>query len=324
MHDRPVYSLYGIRLCTDIHFGFPLPMADDQISLPDVCVELSAICPAYHPLGEREDIRGYGKGAVELYRGSNGFILLFPRIAAFELFGSVITVRPLFEDVQPLIEICLLGHVLSFWLELSGLCMLHASAVGMKGRAIAFVAGSHRGKTTMASACLAAGYQLISDDILPIVLGAEPNARVMAGPSFPVLKLGQVQADLLGIDIEQFPKVHPSFPKRRVPVHAIAREYVSGPAPLAALLRLDRTADGGCISLERSNASQGLFTILQHRFSAELIEAQDRRSNRMLHLSRLANEVAVYRFSIPDDLSRLPEAVEFLSRWLAAGNPECA
>ena len=51
---------------------------------------------------------------------------------------------------------------------------LHASAVAVDGRVLAFVAGSGTGKTTLAWALVKAGATAISDDLLPIRFDASP------------------------------------------------------------------------------------------------------------------------------------------------------
>lgn len=62
----------------------------------------------------------------------------------------------------------LVGGLLATVLTLKGCSVLHASAVEVSGRAVAFVAGSGMGKTTLAALCCAAGARLVTDDVLRV------------------------------------------------------------------------------------------------------------------------------------------------------------
>lgn len=58
------------------------------------------------------------------------------------------------------------GTVLSWVLMVRGACLLHASAVDVGGRAVAFVGSSGMGKTTLATLLCRGGGLLITDDVL--------------------------------------------------------------------------------------------------------------------------------------------------------------
>jgi hypothetical protein len=60
------------------------------------------------------------------------------------------------------------GAVLATTLILGGHLVLHASAVAVDGRAVAFVAHSNSGKSTLATLLCRSGAQLVSDDVLRI------------------------------------------------------------------------------------------------------------------------------------------------------------
>ena len=73
-----------------------------------------------------------------------------------------------------LMELRLLGTVLAFWLERSGVPVLHASAVDVGGRAVAFLSSKRGGKSALAASFIQAGAALLSDDMLPL----DPPARM--------------------------------------------------------------------------------------------------------------------------------------------------
>ncbi|MEP7055738.1 MAG: hypothetical protein ABI912_10870, partial [Actinomycetota bacterium] len=85
-----------------------------------------------------------------------------------------------------LIPVLVNGMLVSFLLTLAGSPVLHASAVDVGGRAIAFTGWSGMGKSTAATLVCADGGLLITDDVL----------RVDLDPAGPVCRLGATEARL--------------------------------------------------------------------------------------------------------------------------------
>lgn len=65
------------------------------------------------------------------------------------------------------------GTMLSLLLTLRGDPLLHASAVAIGGRTVAFTGQSGRGKSTVAALCAAAGAAVVTDDLLRIRMGSD-------------------------------------------------------------------------------------------------------------------------------------------------------
>lgn len=83
----------------------------------------------------------------------------------------------------------LLGPVLTLALALDGVFCLHASAVALGGRTVAFVGDSGSGKSTLAAYFehgVAGPWRHVADDILPI---EGVGGGVLARPHFPQLKM---------------------------------------------------------------------------------------------------------------------------------------
>jgi len=63
------------------------------------------------------------------------------------------------------------GALPAFVLTLRGDAVLHASAVDVGGRAVAFIGPSGTGKSTIATLCCAQGARLVTDDVLRLAVG---------------------------------------------------------------------------------------------------------------------------------------------------------
>jgi hypothetical protein len=128
----------------------------------------------------------------------------------------------------------LIGQALPLAAVLQGVEVLHASAVVLDGRAIAFVGASHAGKTTLAMALVRAGAALLCDDVLAV----EPTEHgVLAHPGPAVVNLRHAAADALGAPDPRATELGADEEARRVlvPMEGAA-------APLRALYVLDRDA----------------------------------------------------------------------------------
>lgn len=83
----------------------------------------------------------------------------------------------------------LLGPILGFILRLQGITPLHASCININGIGLAITGPSGNGKSTLAGAFAAAGYPVVTDDILPLklieknVYGLPGNGRIRLYPN---------------------------------------------------------------------------------------------------------------------------------------------
>jgi hypothetical protein len=128
----------------------------------------------------------------------------------------------------------LLDWVTYFAAVLSGTECIHASAVEVGGRALAFAAPSGAGKTTLAAELVAGGATFLCDDVLAVEL-RDGEALAHPGPPFAAVdkrdrrlaeRLGAARATLgeeLWVSVER---------------------RANGPAPVAAIVLLDRREGG--------------------------------------------------------------------------------
>ncbi|MGL6214466.1 MAG: hypothetical protein ACRC19_11425, partial [Billgrantia desiderata] len=148
----------------------------------------------------------FGEPDLEIYAVAGGSLMRFPRVADFLVAPGRIDCRLQDGEVGFMVDLYLLGDVLSYYLEMTGVSALHAGAVAHEGQAVLFAADRTGGKSTLVTYLVAAGFHLLADDISAL----EPSdAWVTCRHAFPQLKLTPEQAQRFLGSADGFEPVHP-------------------------------------------------------------------------------------------------------------------
>lgn len=249
---------------------------------------------------------------LHLFRAPDREVIRLTDVADFHLWPDRIIAHPAAAEPSPLIEIHLLGTVLSYWLERRGLVTLHASAVAMEGRAAVFASTHGGGKTGLAAALLQAGHSLLSDDLLPV---EEREGAFLGRSGYPQMRMWPDEAAWFLGSHEHLPAVHPELSKRRVPVGPGGLGTFHGsPLPLACIYLLERKTEGEALDIRKISPRDALIELLRQSFSPRLVEAAGLQPARFHQLSNLVLQVPVKRLRYPSGFGRLPEVAEAVRR----------
>ncbi|MCB7137061.1 hypothetical protein [Cellulosimicrobium marinum] len=169
-----LHSLYG--LVVDVDTGLHLPPARlHEGTVPDLRVRARAGLRENDAVPEGDLLLDYREEDDHWYsvaRRDDGTVL-------FRVYGLCdVVLSPdlrdaelrLLDGVDPgMASVMTTGALCSLVLYLRGTSVLHASAVSHDGRTVAFMGRSGQGKSTMAALLCAAGAELVTDDVLPVV-----------------------------------------------------------------------------------------------------------------------------------------------------------
>ena len=203
----------------------------------------------------------------------------------------------------------LLGGCMAVILMQRGRLTLHASCVGIRGHAVAFLGHSGEGKSTLAAAFHAKGYPLITDDVLAV---QNSHEGPMVVPSFARIKLWPASLAAVGPTLPQLTPLYKGSHKW---------SYVSSERcpknrtfPLKRIYLLDR---GDEHAIQPLPPQEAFAALLQHRRAAEGLESPELAQQLLLQISQLINQITLKRFTRRPSLEALPELVSIVEADLA-------
>lgn len=252
----------------------------------------------------------YGSVHARLYRFEGGYRIVVDDTGAYDITedGAAVTGYPLEEAWPDFVRAHLIGRVLSTAMYLQGVLTLHGSAVVIGGRAVAFLAPKHHGKTTLALSLTKAGGFLLTDDTLPIEVH---HATAMAGVHS--MRLQPDTASLLA-GAGQRPRTREG---KEVLDHMPDAWKHDASVPLDAVYLLvpaKSLTDGRVVDRQPLPGTAAAVSIVGHAKIAEMLGSWGARTL-LEQAANLTSRVPVYRLAVVRDLDALPAVVDQLGAW---------
>lgn len=227
----------------------------------------------------------------------------FPRVGAFQIRGGrQINVTPSPGADMELIRLYVEGMMMAALLHQRGFYVLHASAVEIDGRAIAFVGHVGAGKSTMVLAQEILGYRMVTDDNAAIDMAAPEPAVI---PAFPRMKVYPAIVRALGISDDDLAALHATQVKR---TRASRGNFPLDPIPLDRVYVLSREAEGG---IERLGQAEAFIELIRNSVPTRWGLAGG--PEQMKTTAALLRRVPVYKvrtFHRTDEIVPLARAIE--------------
>ena len=244
-----------------------------------------------------------GRLWMKRVRAGGRHLLDFDGLATFLLDTANREILACRKDGTPLaiVRHLFLNQVLPLYLGLLGKLIMHASAVAARGRAVAFMGDTCRGKSTLARSLMERGCELITDDML---LLDRTGGGLAAVPSYPGLRLWPDSLEALGPG-GLFPIKGGNMLKQRLGVGA--SNTPTEPVPIDRVYLLSEPADH--ISIRPVPARQALTALLRCNFHLE-IDREECLARQFRDLSQLAVLPIYYSLRYPHDFRMLPRVCE--------------
>jgi hypothetical protein len=237
-------------------------------------------------------------GDARLPDGPNGYsaseqgtLLRVPEVGCYLIRdGREIVVEPVPGASDRNVRLFLLGSAFGALLHQRGLLPLHANAIEMEGKAVAFSGHSGAGKSTIAAWFHDRGHRILTDDVC--VIGFDAAGRALAYPGIPRLRLWREALEASGRDAGEYLRSFDAMDKYDVPSERHALE----PLPLAAIYLLrqaDANANGP--SIERLQGVDAVETIVSNTYRGAYLRTIGRTGEHLAACLRIARQVPVFR-----------------------------
>jgi hypothetical protein len=244
------YSCYGLRV--DSEFALPdLGRPGPDGAAPDVVVRRGALTPPdptllmAHGLWRVGDVCGFDIEDVGRFEARGGTeIVVDPRPGADE----------------SAIRLYVLGTAMGATMMLRGTLVLHGNSFRVGDGAAVVVGHSGSGKSTLAAEFDRRGYDVLSDDVVPV------DADGRALPGYPRIKLWTDAVDRIGQDPATLERVHARVDKFHVPL----RRGDLGPLPLRWVYVLE-SHGGPELTLEPASGAIAFALLHEHTYRNELL-----------------------------------------------------
>jgi hypothetical protein len=166
--------------------------------------------------------------------------LVIPKVGGYRMrAGREMIVAPVDGASDRNIRLFLLGSALGAIIHQRGLLPLHANAIEIGGRAVAFMGHSGAGKSTMAAWFLDRGHRILADDVCVVV--PDENGVPLAYPGIPRLRLWREALEQSGRATDGYELAFDDMDKWNVPT---PRPSQSGPIPLDHVYLLKKAEEG--------------------------------------------------------------------------------
>jgi hypothetical protein len=282
------YSVFGLRVRSELPLPelFPASGSGD----PDVVIRLGTIDepPSRRIVEVVEDGLLFAIREAGRYRAAN---------------GREIVIDPIPGIPDRNVRLYLLGSVFGALLHQRGLLPLHANAIQIDGKAVAFMGESGSGKSTLGAWFHDRGFPIIADDVC--VVRFDADGRAMALPGLPRLRLWQEALEASGRDAGDFGRSYvgdDTWNKFDVPIGADTAAAAA--CVLGAVYVLEKGAAVDIRRLEGVEAAEAMFA---HTYRGAYVSALKEQQGHWSAVMRLVRHTPVYRLTRGWGLDRMDQ-----------------
>ena len=297
------YRLFGLSVRSEIDLPELTPCAEALD--PDVTISLSPIDPSISAPG--------------LHAIGGDLIFVAEDVARFRISGgSAIVVDPLPGSPARNVRLFLLGSAFGALLHQRGLLPLHANAVEIGGKAVAFMGESGAGKSTLAAWFHDHGYPVLADDVC--VIGFDGQGLARAYPGLPRLRLWLDALESSGRKAEGLARSYddPSFAVDKYDVPLATRSAASD-LLLGSLYVLEQ---GDEFEIEQLTGIAAADAIIANTYRGTFVAPAGTHREHWKSAAALAQATPIYRLRRSKRFDRIDQECSGLLEHLAAHAPE--
>lgn len=282
--QKYVYKAFGLIISSDIPL-LELPSFKHEGGLTDVKVKKTNLIKLWSE---------YSYNHKYFVVKENFIMFHVPDKAIFLIRnGSEIYFTPLNDSFEDYHRLYILGTCMGAILMQRKILPLHGSAIAIEGKAYAFVGDSGAGKSTLASAFLNKGYQLLSDDVIPVRM-SDGNVPMVI-PAYPQQKLWMESLNQFGMESNQYKPIVERETKFAVPV---STQFANQELPLAGIVELIKT-DEAEIRITPITKMARFHTLYTHTYRNFFLEEAGLMDWHFATSAKMINQLSFYQLQRP-------------------------
>jgi len=306
------YGAGGLTLVADRGLYGLTPAPSDE---PDIRLHVDTV-PAWAPLNapyySSPNVDADGVPALQVVRADDGYAWAFADGARFWVDHAGRTIWMTFATTLEDACTYLAGPVLSFTLRLRGEFSLHASAVAVGDRALAFAGPHAAGKSTIAAALGRSGYSVLTDDILRLT----PNGRGWQAHSFgSVLRLWPDGETMVFGSSGRLERLTPLWEKRALAIGASGVPAAPPTLPLAGIAFLLADTSRASVAMAPLTPAEALIRLASNSSAGYLLDGPGRR-HEFCQIASIAADVPCVDITRPIGSPSLDELLATLQGWV--------
>ncbi|HWJ80330.1 MAG TPA: aldolase [Niallia sp.] len=283
--EQSVYKAFDFIV--DSFIPLPeLPQMNIKVVQPDITIKKEDLLKRWTLIADTTDY---------FFVKENFIMFHIPEIAIFQIKdGKEISVFPMKNSTEDHLRLYILGTCMGAILIQRKILPLHGSAIAIEGKAYAIVGESGAGKSTLASAFLEKGYQLISDDVIPVTLNRYNKPIVI--PSYPHQKLWLETLNQFGKKFNKYRPIVERETKYSIPVTS---QFTSESLPLAGVFELIKTESEN-IEIRPIKKLNKLYMLYNHTYRNLFVRRSGLMEWHFNTTALIADGVPIYQLLRPE------------------------
>ncbi|WP_158666581.1 hypothetical protein [Salinibacter altiplanensis] len=288
------YRIYGLNIKSEIS----LPeVKHSQFKEPDVSIFYGKIEEPFEYGDKNYVMESENRGDKYYMKNIGGFV---------SRKGEEIKIDPEEGAEEKGFRFLILGLAMGLILDQRGTVTFHASAVDLGKKSVAFAGPKGAGKSTAAAAFHAAGYPIITDDLLPVHLG---DGKAYSIQGFPHLKLNPTSEEIF--KKEEFSRVSSINPKSSKNLYSPAKYSSKRKIHLKAIYILDFQDDIEKCKSKKLVGIDSLKNILNSLYSFQMKKEVSKKVSKKC--IKIINKLDVKKIKRPKNMESIGKIVKYVA-----------
>ncbi len=299
------YSAFGLRLVSSRQLHGLTPI-DGETAIADLRIEF--LEEASEAIGDQagetlwyttDILDEQGNPALRIWKGQSAgeYFIRYVNGLTFCLNAAITRVRVLCGQSMSHADVCsfLLGPVMGIALRVRGTTCLHASAVEIRGSAVAFLGEMGAGKSTTAAIFARNGHAVLTDDIVAL---EKCGDAFFARSSYPFLNLLPDAMALVFGTGDGRCSTDPEVEKTQVMLDGRVLRFESRLLVLDRVYILERASETTAATILPVRPQEALIELSSQTYANKILD-QQMRAREFQMLGELVRNVPVRRLITP-------------------------